>query len=139
MNFFKVDILTPNKIVAQNVPAESLLIPTEQGQINILPEHTHIMARLETGEVSLFGGSDDPDRHFSVSHGLCKVLKNKVTILSHTSEEHHEIDRGRAELALKNALERLESGQLSSDEEIEKFRRKVERAKLRIQLADSAE
>ncbi len=136
MNFFTVDILTPDKIVVKDIPAESLLVSTVKGQINILPEHTHIVTRLAMGQVSVFGGADDPDRHFAVSHGICKVLKNKVMILSHTSEECHEINRERAQLALKNALDHLESGKLSSDEEIEKFRRKAERAKLRIQLAE---
>ncbi len=139
MNFFTVDLLTPNRVVAQNIPAESLLIPTVRGQINILPEHTHIIAQLAVGQISLFGGAGDPDRHFAASYGIGKVLGNKVTILSHTLEEHHEIDQSRAELALKHALDRLQGVNGSmSDENITKFHRKVERARLRIQLAKSA-
>ncbi len=138
MNFFTVDLLTPNRVVAQNIPAESLLMPTVRGQMNVLPEHTHMIAQLAVGQISVFGGAGDPDRHFAVSYGVGKVLGNKVTILSHTLEEHHEVDRARAELALKHALERLQGGSgPMSDEEITKFHRKAERAKLRIQLAES--
>lgn len=135
MNYFTVDVLTPEKVVAKDVPAESMLIPTVRGQINILPHHTHLINRLSTGVLSIFGGADDPDRHFSVTYGICKVLEDKVIIMSHTSEENTKISAERAEEALNAALERLNSGDALSDDEIEKYRRKAERAQLRMQLA----
>ena len=75
---------------------------------------------------------------FSVTRGLCKILDQKVTLFSETAEESHTIDRERAQAALQHALELLKSGDLSTDEEIEKFQRKVERAQIRLQLAESS-
>lgn len=135
MNYFTVDILTPSKIVAKDIPAESLLVPTVRGQINVLAQHTHIVSKLETGLISVFGGADDADRFFSVSTGVCKVLDNKITILAGTSEEKDEIDLTRAEKALKNAQEVLDT-QALSDEDYQKWQRKKERAQLRIQLSN---
>ena len=135
MNYFTVDLLTPEKVVAKDIPAESLIIPTVRGQINVLPHHTHIINRLGTGVLSIFGGADDPYRHFSVTYGICKVLENKIIIMSHTSEENHEIDEERATRALENATIHLNSEEPMTDDEVEKFRRKAERAQLRIQLA----
>jgi len=136
MNYFTVDILTPSKIVAKNMPAESLLVPTVRGQINILENHTHIVSKLSTGVLSVFGGADYADRNFSISTGVCKILDNKITILANTSEESVEVDGERAKLALKRAEEKLANSEGLSDEEIEKYQRKVERAKLRIQLSE---
>lgn len=133
MNYFTVDILTPSKIVAKGIPAESVVLSTSKGQIAILPAHTHLVTELSTGKVTIFGGADDSDRIFSVTKGTCKVLENKVVILTQVSEEDKNIDIERAKLALENALSRLKSGSLSSDELI-KFRRKAERASLRIQM-----
>lgn len=138
MNYFTVDVLTPEKVVAKDVPAESLLIPTVRGQINVLPHHTHLINRLSTGVLSIFGGADDPDRHFSVTYGICKVLEDKVIIMSHTSEENREISAERAQQALDAALERLNSGEALTDAEVEKYRRKVERAQLRVQLSQQS-
>ena len=45
------------------------------------------MTQLDTGELSVFGSEDDPDRFFSISTGICKILKDKVLILANTSEE----------------------------------------------------
>jgi len=138
MNFFTVDILTPSSVVARNVPAETLLIPTVRGQINVLPEHTHLITKLQPGILSIMGGADDPDRHFSVTTGTCKILKDKVTILAETCEEDKMIDSERAKRALDFATEKLSHPESLTTDESEKYRRKVERAKLRIQLAATA-
>lgn len=134
MNHFTVDILTPSKIVAQNVPAESLLVPTVKGQINILQNHTHVISKLETGVITVFGSEQDPDRYFSVSTGTCKVLNDKVTVLASTAEEDKDIDFDRAKQALKRAEEMLNKTDGMSDEQILKFQRKLERAHLRLQM-----
>ncbi len=136
MNNFTVDVLTPYAIVAKDIPAEALLVPTERGQINILKDHTHLVTKLDTGMLSIFGGADDPDRFFGITTGICKILDHKVTILANVAEEAVEIDKDRAMEALQNAKQRLEESHGLSDEEIDKYRRKEERAKLRIQLHD---
>ena len=110
------------------------MVPTVKGQINVLAQHTHIVSKLETGAYFCFCGADDADRFFTVSTGVCKVLDNKITILAGTSEEKHEIDEVRANQALKNAEEVLNTEALT-DEDYQKWQRKKERAKLRIQLS----
>jgi F-type H+-transporting ATPase subunit epsilon len=135
MNNYLVDILTPEKVLARSIPAESLLVPTERGQINVLKDHTHIISKITPGVVSVFGGADDPDRYFSVTVGICKILDNRIIILANTAEESRDVDVERAEMALKTAEEKLSSSDNLDDEEIEKYRRKAERAKLRIQMS----
>ena len=134
-NHFVVDILTPDKAIGKKIPAASLLIPTTEGQINVLPNHTHIIVQLATGQLSIFGGPEDGDRHFSVTHGICKVLNNHIVILSIASEENKDIDRVRAQRTLENAQAILAAPEKLSLWEIEKYRRKVERAKLRLQIS----
>ena len=136
MNNYTVDVLTPDSIIAKDIPAEALLVPTERGQINVLKDHTHIVTKLDTGMLSVFGGADDPDRFFGITTGICKVLDNKVTILANVAEEAADIDKDRAIEALENAEQRLKESHGLSNEEIEKYRRKEERAKLRLQLHD---
>ncbi len=135
MNQFTVDVLTPNKVIARDVPAVSLIIPTVRGQINVLPDHTHIVSRLATGHLTAFGGASDSDRSFTVSYGICKVVGNKVSILCNTCEEDHEIDAERAQLALDNANSVLKGSENLTDDDIEKYQRKAERAQIRLQIA----
>jgi F-type H+-transporting ATPase subunit epsilon len=136
MKYFVVDILTPSKIIAKAIPAESLLIPTVRGQINVLENHTHIVTTLETGVLTVFGGPDYADRNFIVSGGVCKILENKVVILANTAEESTDVNVERAKLSLQNAEEKLKNTEGLSYEEVDEYVQKAERARLRIQLAE---
>ena len=135
MKYYTVDILTPSKIIAKAIPAESLLIPTVRGQINVLENHTHIVTKLATGVLTVFGGPDYADRNFIVSSGVCKILENKVVILANTAEESTEVNVERAKLSLQNAEDRLKNTEGLSAEEVDEYVQKAERARLRIQLA----
>lgn len=135
MKYFVVDILTPSKIIAKAIPAESLLIPTVRGQINVLENHTHIVTKLSTGVLTVFGGADYADRNFIVTDGVCKILENKVTILANTAEESSDVNVERAKLSLQNAEEKLKNTEGLSFEEVDEYVQKAERARLRIQLA----
>ena len=68
--------------------------------------------------------------------GFALVNNNKITILANTSEESTDVNVERAKLALKNAEDKLKNTEGLSLEEVEKYQRKVERAKLRIQLGE---
>lgn len=136
MKYYTVDILTPSKIIAKAIPAESLLIPTVRGQINVLENHTHIVTKLATGVLTVFGGPDYADRNFLVSSGVCKILENKIVVLANTAEESTDVNVERAKLSLQNAEERLKNTEGLSSEEVDEYVQKAERARLRIQLAE---
>jgi F-type H+-transporting ATPase subunit epsilon len=75
-------------------------------------------------------------RHFTVTAGLCRVLKNTITILSFTSEKAEDVDLERARAAKSKATDRLSGKDSLNDVDLIKFRRKLERAELRIRLAN---
>lgn len=136
MKYFTVEILTPSKIIAKGIPAESLLIPTTRGQINVLENHTHLVTKLAPGVLSVFGGPDYGDRHFALSTGVCKILEDKIVILSNTAEESTDVDVERAKLAVKNAEDHLKHTDGLSLEDVEKYQHKLELAKIRIQAGE---
>ena len=136
MKYFVVDILTPSKIIAKGIHAESLLIPTVRGQINVLRDHTHIVTKLADGVLTVFGGPEYADRSFAVSTGVCKLLDNKITILSHDALESTEVNLEKERLSLENAESRLKDTEGLTHEEVDEYLGKAERARLRIQLAE---
>jgi F-type H+-transporting ATPase subunit epsilon len=133
MAAFKLNIFTPQGVVVRNLECDSFLIQTVRGQVNVLPEHTHFLTELGTG--ILTAKTSDGDRHFSTTAGTCKILKNEVTILSFTSEIPDKIDIERATKAKELAAKKLLGGESLSDQELTKYRRKLERAEVRLKLA----
>lgn len=136
MAHFSVDVLTPDKVLARNVQAESLLVPTSSGQINILRDHTHLVTKLEIGPLTIFGGPDERDRTFAISTGVCKVMKHRVVILTHGGSEASKIDIDSARESLTNAERVLQTESLSPFE-YEEETKKLEHAKLLLHLGET--
>lgn len=130
---FKLDLLTPNGVVIKDLECNDITIPTTRGIINVLPEHTHILTTLSTGPLTV--KSESGTKVFSVTHGTCKVLGNKVSILAITSEAADKIDTQRAKAAKERAEKKLSGGEALDDTDLLKYQRKLERAKLRLELA----
>lgn len=134
MSNFKLNIFTPNGVVVKELACDELIIPTKTGEINVLKDHTHLISELSTG--MLVAKSSSGNRHFSVTSGLAKVLGEEVTILSSTSEKAEEIDVERAKSAKSKAESRLKNMEALTDSDFLKFQAKLERANVRLKLAD---
>lgn len=82
--------------------ADSVSVPTEMGEITILPNHIPLVANLVPGEIKYkHKGRED---FFAVSGGFVEVRKNhEVIVLADTAEFGHEIDIERAEKAREQA------------------------------------
>ena len=76
MGFYSVDILTPSRVVVKEMSADSLLIPTVRGQINVLPGHTHVIEKLDTGVLSLF--DYEKEEYYVLTTGICKIFENRI-------------------------------------------------------------
>jgi F-type H+-transporting ATPase subunit epsilon len=136
MSNFHLNIYTPNGVTIKDLKCNDLTIPTVKGEINVLPGHTHVLAELDIG--ILTAKTDGSDRHFSMAHGLCKVLGDQVTILAQTSERPEDIDIERAQSARHKAESRLKSNEVLTDVELIEYQRKLHRANTRLRLADRA-
>ena len=133
MSHFKVDILTPSSVVAKGLGASSVLVPTERGEINLLPQHTHLMARLDTGALRL-EDNGGKEKLFFITKGVCKVLKDKITILTAAGEEDCDINFSRAQKSLEESKLKLESTEVFQDGEREELEEKNRRAKTRLEI-----
>lgn len=132
-----LSIYTPNGVILNSLNCDDLKIPTSLGQINVLPGHTHLVSQLDTGVLE--AKTDMGVRKFSITAGLCKVLADKVMILSTTSEKAEDIDMDRARSAKAKAESRLASKEHMNDVEMIKYRRKLRRADLRLKLAKESQ
>ncbi len=132
---FKLNLFTPKGTVVRGLACGDITVPTVRGEINILPDHTHLLTELGTG-VMTAKLADGSLRHFSVTAGLCRVMHDSVTVLSFTSERPQDIDVERAKAAKAKALSRLGGESNLSDQDLIKFRRKSERAEMRLRLAN---
>ncbi|TSC52823.1 MAG: F-type H+-transporting ATPase subunit epsilon [Parcubacteria group bacterium LiPW_39] len=128
----KFQIVTPERIVLED-NVKQVTVPTQMGEITVLPGHIPLVAVLKPGEIR--AKKDGREILMAVSGGFIEVLKNKVVILADTAEMAEEIDEKRAEEARQRAqklkeekrFDRVEFAALQSQIEKELARLKVAR------------
>ncbi len=99
-----VDILSPEKLIP-TVVADAVSVPTVQGYMGVLPEHTALITQLEAG--GLIVKTSEGQKRFFVSGGYLQVENNNIKIIADSVEAEADIDFTRAEAALKKATARL--------------------------------
>lgn len=109
-----LQLVTPERTVLTEELA-SLICPTTDGQITILPGHAPLISTLVSGELIAKNGGEDHNIH--VAGGFVQVNENnQVIILADAAEHFYEIDIARAEEA-KAEAEKALAEQTMSDEE----------------------
>ncbi|MDD3101721.1 MAG: ATP synthase F1 subunit epsilon [Patescibacteria group bacterium] len=97
------EIVTPERVVLKEEVFQAT-IPTQSGEITILPDHIPLVSILNPGVIELKKPSGE-NEIISVSGGFVEILKNKIIILADTAELAVELDEQRIEEARKRAEE----------------------------------
>jgi len=95
-------IATPERVVFKE-EVDSITLPTQTGEITILPNHVPLISILKPGEINVKMG--ERTISMAVSGGFIEVLSTKVVVLADTAERAEEIDIAKAEAAVKRAME----------------------------------
>jgi F-type H+-transporting ATPase subunit epsilon len=117
--------------------AEFVVLPAEEGELGILPEHSPLVALLKPGALRASIGGEEPELFF-VSGGFVDVARDgaetRVTVLADSGERAHDIDEARATEARRRAEELL--AKTLSAEEYAEASALLERSVARIRVAE---
>ena len=130
MKAFHIDIVTPDGIKFSG-EVESLLVRTDDGDVEILAGHTDLLASVGTGRVRII--QKGQHRFGSVNGGFLTVKGKEVSLCAITFEFSDEIDLKRAEIAKAKAEDAIKEAK--SDAEIDIAKAKLLRALSRINVA----
>lgn len=83
-----------------------VVVPGVQGYLGVWAGHAPLLTAMQVGLVHI-RFPDGTREHVAVSGGFLEVSPERVTILAETAERAGEIDRSRAEAALRRAEDRL--------------------------------
>jgi len=100
-----IRITTPERTVFEARDAEHVLLPSEAGELGVLPGHMPMVCTLQVGRIRV----DLPETtiQMATSGGFAEVLNDDVSVLADTAEKAEEIDVERARQARQRAEERL--------------------------------
>lgn len=126
------EITTPERTVFKD-EIDQVTLPTEMGEITILPNHIPLVGVLHPGELRII--KDGKEQVLAVAGGFIQILpKNKVMILADNAELAEEIDIKRAETARQRA-EELMKEKKAQDVDYTGLAAKLERELARLRVA----
>ncbi len=131
MKEFHIEIVTPDGLKYDDT-VESLLVRTDDGDVEILAGHADLLASVGTGRARLL--KDGKKTFASVSGGFLSVSGGKVRLCAITFEFADEIDLKRAQEAKEKAERALKTAKDDRDERIAKA--KIARAASRINVGN---
>ena len=130
MKEFHLQIVTPDGITFDGM-AESLLVRSETGDIEIMAGHADLFASLGIGRARI--KADGEIRIGSAAGGFISVSQGAVKLIATTFEFKDSIDVERAKTAKENAEEKLRTA--NTDKEMLLAKAKLKRAINRINVA----
>lgn len=100
-----LQLVTPARTIFEQ-EVKSVIIPTEAGQITVLPDHAPIVSVLETGELIVNDG--EKEYPLAVYGGTLEMFDNRLVILADSAEQPDEIDVAAAQQRAKDLAAELE-------------------------------
>jgi len=128
---FELQILSPLGEVFHESVDEALL-PTDRGEIAILPHHIPLFAKLTEGTITVTKGGKSTV--IAIVGGFLEVKKEVVTILSDFAIKAENIQVARAQEAKKQAEEFIANKQGTAD--LIMAERQLQKSLLELKVAD---
>ena len=117
-NTMKLQIITPMRTILEE-EVESVILYTTEGEMGVLYDHEPVVALLGYKKVTYT--QEGKKRQATTLGGFAEVTKDRITILTDASELAEDIDVERA----KKAKERAEKRLASNDKNIDRVRAEI--------------
>jgi len=113
-----LEIVTPEDRVYQDT-VDSVVIPTVEGEIGILPGHLPLLTQVADGELRVTKGAEN--RGLVVGAGFAEIDGDTVKILAEFAIQEAQIDENAAEKAMHRAEEALKDKEKMDPAEVERL------------------
>lgn len=127
----RLEIITVERKVYEDI-VDCVSLPTQTGEISILPNHIPLITALSMGEIKIRQG--DKTFFLTCSGGFGEIQPHKVTLLTDAVEHAEEIDEKRAQEAKRRAEETMKKAGVPKPQYAEAAAA-LRRATLRLKIA----
>jgi len=132
MATFKLEVITPLKLVLEN-EVEKVILRTTEGDMGVLANHAPLVAELAVGEMKIVFNKGNEEIYF-VSGGFLEVSKERTLVLADEAINIKDID---VETARKEAeLAKQKLAKLKEDKDIAVTQRALESALTKVGMAE---
>lgn len=109
----QLDIVTPEGVTFSG-KVDSVVIPSLDGELGILPGHVGLVVQIEPGDLAL--AHEGKTHHLAVGSGFVEVAADKVSVLTDMAINEDDIDEDAAEAAMRRAEIAMREEKLQGEE-----------------------
>lgn len=127
------ELITPERAVLKD-DIDSISLPTQMGEITILPGHIPLVANIASGMMTLRRGATE--EYIAVTGGFLEIkLGDAIIVLADSADRAEEIDLEKVEEARERARKALEEKRFADDVSSVSAVAALERELARIKVA----
>ena len=106
---FQLDIITPTNVISEG-QVQYLRAPSTEGLFGIMGGHSATTILMDIGEIKVT--KDGKEYYYATNGGFADIRPESVMLLVETAEKVSDIDKDRAEKAIKRAKEKLKGNEV---------------------------
>ena len=125
---FQLDIVTPTNVISEG-QVEYLRAPSTEGLFGIMRGHATATILIDVGEIKIT--KDGKELYYATNGGFADIRPESVMLLVETAEKVSDIDKNRAESAIKRAKDRLQD----NETDFKRAKAAIDRARNRIKIS----
>ena len=124
-----LEIVTPEaKVYSDTI--DSVVIPTVEGEIGVLPGHIPLLTQVSDGELRVTKGAET--LVLAVSGGFAQIEGDKVRVLAENAITEEKIDENAVELAMKRAEQEIKEAKNMDPQQYEHLQELVRYAGVQL-------
>ena len=126
-NTFNLEIITPTQIFSEG-QVNYVRAKSPDGKFGIMAKHTPAIIALGIGEIKVV--KDGKEIYYATNGGYADIQPEGILLLVDTAERVADIDKERAEIAMKRAQEKLKDNKV----DLKRAKAAIERAQNRLSI-----
>ncbi|MBP6507052.1 MAG: ATP synthase F1 subunit epsilon [Opitutaceae bacterium] len=126
-----LEIVTPEARVYSDT-VDTVVIPTVDGEIGVLPGHIPLLTQVEHGELRVSKGAQT--LYLAVGGGFAQIDGSKISVLAERAISEEQIDENAVEAALKRAEQAIKDAKDMDPNEFEHLQNMVRFAGTQLAL-----
>jgi len=126
-----LEIVTPDARVYSDT-IDSVVIPTVEGEIGILPGHIPLLTQVADGELRVIKGTTTS--YLAIGGGFAEIDGDKVSVLAERAIAEDQIDEKAVEEAMKRAEQTIRDTKVMDPHEFEHLQNMVRFAGTQLAL-----
>ena len=114
-NFFKIEIVSPEKKIFFDENVTEVVIPSYEGEMGIMKDHISLISFLKPGIIQVLKNSEKKDQFF-IEDGIAEFSENCLIVLSSKIINLKDLNKEKVDEIIKKTETSLKNNKLNDDE-----------------------